>query len=193
MLGGFLVLWLSFAFLVNKAPNYTRLLITLPFVAFLVTEAVRWMVRRWRSIPRGPAVLAAGFLGVIVVWNLAIAWDYVQVGRRNGDPIGSTGRYVEARKDNAGQIFYLASTPEQPYWEWGHHMPRVTYFTKDKNQVGAVDPNSLRGFGAPPPFSLLMRREVWQTAAIELAERYPRGRVRNITPDGARVVFEVPS
>ena len=52
MLGGFLSLWLSFAFLVNKAPNYTRLLITLPFVAFLVTEAVRWMVGRWRSIPR---------------------------------------------------------------------------------------------------------------------------------------------
>jgi hypothetical protein len=193
MLGGFLVLWLSFAFLVNKAPNYTRLLITLPFVAFLVTEAVRWMVGRWRSIPRGPAVLAAGFLGVIVVWNLAIAWDYVQVGRRNGDPIGSTGRYVEARKDNAGQIFYLASTPEQPYWEWGHHMPRVTYFAKDQNQVAAVDPNSLSGFGAPPPFSLLMRREVWQTAATGLTDRYPRGRVRNITPDGARVVFEVPS
>jgi Dolichyl-phosphate-mannose-protein mannosyltransferase len=193
MLGGFLVLWLSFAFLINKAPNYTRLLITLPFVAFLVTEAVRWMVGRWRSIPKGPAVLAAGFLGVIVVWNLAIAWDYVQVGRRNGDPIGSTGRYVEARKDNAGQIFYLASTPEQPYWDWGHHMPRVTYFANDQSQVGAVDPNSLRSFGAPPPFSLLMRREVWQTAATELADRYPRARVRNITPDGARVVFEVPS
>ena len=110
MLGGFLALWLSFAFLVNKAPNYTRLLITLPFVAFLVTEAVRWMVGRWRSIPRGPAVLTAGFLGVIVVWNLAIAWDYVQVGRREGDPIGSTGRYVDARKDNPRQIFYMAST-----------------------------------------------------------------------------------
>ncbi len=32
MVGGFLVLWLSFALLVNKAPNYTRLLIALPFV-----------------------------------------------------------------------------------------------------------------------------------------------------------------
>ena len=39
---GFLVLWLSFAFLVNKAPNYTRLLVTLPFVAYLVVEALRW-------------------------------------------------------------------------------------------------------------------------------------------------------
>ena len=99
MLGGFLVLWLSFAFVVNKAPNYTRLLVTLPFVAFLVTEAVRWLAGRWRSIPRGPAVIVAGFLSVIVVWNLAIAWDFIQDGRREGDPIGSTGRYIEAHSD----------------------------------------------------------------------------------------------
>ena len=49
-LSGFLVLWLSFAFIINKAPNYTRLLITLPFVAYLVTEAVRWLAGRWRSV-----------------------------------------------------------------------------------------------------------------------------------------------
>ena len=45
MLIGFLVLWLSFAFAVNKAPNYTRLLVTLPFVAFFVVESLRWLVR----------------------------------------------------------------------------------------------------------------------------------------------------
>lgn len=38
---GFLILWVSFAFVVNKAPNYTRLLVTLPFVAYLVAVAVR--------------------------------------------------------------------------------------------------------------------------------------------------------
>ena len=41
MLLGFLVQWLAFAFLINQAPKYSRLLITLPFVAYLVTEAVR--------------------------------------------------------------------------------------------------------------------------------------------------------
>jgi dolichyl-phosphate-mannose-protein mannosyltransferase len=193
MLAGFLSLWLSFAFLVNKAPNYTRLLVTLPFVAFLVTEAVRWLAGRWRSIPRAPAVLIAGFLGAIVVWNLVIAWDYVQVGRRDGEPIGNTGRYVSARKDDPGQMFYLASSMAQPYWVWGDHMARVTYFAKDPNQVGAIDPAGLRDFTAPAPFSLFMRREVWQTAATELADRYPQGRIRNVTPDGARVVLEVPA
>jgi hypothetical protein len=193
MLIGFLVLWLAFAFLVNKSPNYTRLLVTLPFVAFLVTEAVRWLVGRWRSIPRAPAVLIAGFLGVILVWNLAIAWDFIDEGRREGDPIGSTGRYAEARKDDPGQRFYLVATEQQPYYEWGLGTPRLYYFAKDPSQVGVVDPAGLRDFYAPPPFSLFMRREVWQTAATELTDRYPRGRVRNITPDGARVVLEVPS
>src|SRR5262245_38477409 len=131
MLGGFLLLWLSFAFVVNKSPNYTRLLVTLPFVAFLVTEAVRWLVGRWRSLPRAPAVLVAGFLGAIVVWNLAIAWDYVQVGRRDGDPIGSTGRYAEARKDHPGQRFYIASTAAQPYYVWGDYGKRLTFFANN--------------------------------------------------------------
>jgi Dolichyl-phosphate-mannose-protein mannosyltransferase len=193
MLIGFLVLWLAFAFLVNKAPNYTRLLITLPFVAFLVAEAVRWLVGRWRSIPRAPAVLAAGFLVVIVVWNLTIAWDFIDEGRREGDPIGSTGRYAEAHKDVPGQRFYLVATEQQPYYVWGQGTPRLTFFANDPGQVGVVDPVGLRDFDAPPPFSLFMRREVWQTAATELADRFPRGRVRNITPDGARVVLEVPS
>jgi hypothetical protein len=115
------------------------------------------------------------------------------VGRKNGDPIGTTGRYVEARKDDPGLRFYLASSLQQPYWEWGDHMPRVTLFAKDPSQVGAVDPVSLRDFSAPAPFTLLMRREIWQGAATELADRYPRGRIQNITPDGARVALEVPA
>jgi hypothetical protein len=197
MLGGFLVLWLSFAFVVNKAPNYTRLLVTLPFVAFLVTEAVRWLAGRWRSIPRAPALVVGGFLSVIVVWNLVIAWDYIQDGRRDGEPIGSTGRYVESHKDAPGQIFYVATSPAQPYYVWGDDsasLLRVRYFVDNPSQVGtAIDPVSLRNFRAPPPFSLFMRREAWQSAATELADTFPRGRIRNITPDGARVVLEVPS
>jgi hypothetical protein len=56
-----------------------------------------------------------------------------------------------------------------------------------------VDPHALTQFSAAPPFALLMRREAWQPAAAQLADRYPRGRIRNVSPDGARVVFEVPS
>jgi Dolichyl-phosphate-mannose-protein mannosyltransferase len=197
MLGGFLVLWLSFAFVVNKAPNYTRLLVTLPFAAFLVTEAVRWMAGRWRSIPRAPAVIFGGFLAAIVVWNISAAWVFIDKGRREGEPIGSTARYVEAHRDTPGQVFYVATSPAQPYYVWGDDsasLTRIRYFVDNPSQIGApIDPVTLRDFNAPAPFSLFMRRETWQSASAEFADRYPRGRIRNITPDGARVVLEVPS
>jgi hypothetical protein len=196
MLGGFLFLWLSFAFIVNKAPNYTRLLVILPFVAYLVTEAVRWLAGRWRSIPRAPAVIAACFLAAVVIWNLTMAWDFIDKGRREGDPIGSTGRSVQAREDKPKQLFYFVDSPGAPYYVWGDlgaSMSRVRFFTKDPTKLAAtIDPNGLAAFNAPAPFSLYMRREAWQTAQAELAARYPRGRIRNVTPDGARVVLDVP-
>ena len=197
VLSGFLALWLSFAFLVNKAPSYPRLMIILPFVAYLVTEAVRWIAGRWRSLRFGPALVIGAAIAVIAVWNLSISWDFVQQGRQNGEAIGSTARYVEARKDRPGQIFYIATSAGAPYYIWGDEgtaLSRIRLFAKSPSQIGStVDPVTLKDFYAPPPFSLFMRREVWATAVTELADKYPRGRIRNVTPDGARVVLEVPS
>jgi len=196
---GFLILWLAFAFVVNKAPNYTRLLITLPFVAYLVTEAVRWLADRWRSIPRASTLLIAGALAALVAWNLAIAWDYVQAGRRAGDPIGSTGRYVASHDDVAGQKFYMSST-ENGSWDYYYYAAvsqstaRLQLFAADDAKVQPpVDPGRLNEFVAPPPFALFMRRDAWQLAAQQLADRYPSGRIRNLTPDGTRIVLEVPA
>jgi hypothetical protein len=198
-LSGFLILWLSFAFIVNKAPNYTRLLVTLPFVAYLVTEAVRWLAGRWRSVRRIPALLTAAALVGLVSWNLAIAWDFIQTGRRDGDTIGSTGRYVESHRDTPGQKFFLA-TSEKGGWDYYSYGTvtaqgdRVELFTLNDRQLGApVVPERLGAFEAQPPFALIMRRDLWQTAAPRLAERYPSGRIRNITPDGSRVALEVPA
>jgi hypothetical protein len=195
-LGSFVVLWLSFAFLVNKAPNYTRLLITLPFVAYFVAEAVRWVGGRWRSVRYAPAVLAGAALLALVGWNLAIARDYLEDGKRRGDPIGSTGRYVASHRDTPGQIFYLATSNSAPYYVWGDagvSTERLTLFAKEPSQIGVpIDPFQIGTFRATPPLALFMRREIWQPHAAELADTYPRGRIRNVTPDGTRVVLEVP-
>jgi hypothetical protein len=195
MLVGFLVLWLSFAFAVNKAPNYTRLLVTLPFVAFFVVESLRWLVDRWRSMRYGPPVVVGAFVAALVVWNLSIGWDFIQQGRREGDPIGSTGRYVHAHENVPGQKYFVATSDVRPYYVWGNDTAsreRILLFSP-KVTPQVVDPQALQQFSAAPPFALLMRREVWQPAAAQLADRYPRGRIRNVSPDGARVVFEVPS
>ena len=90
MLSSFIVLWLGFAFIVNQAPKYPRLLIILPFVAYLVTEAVRFVARQaerlfarfGRRLDPAPTVaIASAVLVAIAALNLAIAWDYVDRGR----------------------------------------------------------------------------------------------------------------
>jgi hypothetical protein len=68
-LTGFAVLWLTFALLVNKAPNYTRLLVTLPFVALLATVAIR-----------SSAGLAARLAGRVMFGNARAAGAALAVG-----------------------------------------------------------------------------------------------------------------
>jgi 4-amino-4-deoxy-L-arabinose transferase-like glycosyltransferase len=192
---GFLVLWLSFAFAVNKAPNYTRLLVTLPFVAYLVTQAVRWLVDRWQSVPRAPAVLTAVALAALISWNLAIAWDFVQAGRREGDVIGSTGRYVTAHNDVPGQKFFVTAPSGWAYFSYGSsadYEDRLQMFASSDAQVQpAVDPNFLPNFQAHPPFALFLHRKAYEQFARQLVQRYPSGRLRNVVPSGTNVVFEV--
>jgi 4-amino-4-deoxy-L-arabinose transferase-like glycosyltransferase len=193
MLGGFLLLWLSFAFVVNKAPNYTRLLVALPFVAYLVTEGLRWLVGRWRSVRFAPQLIIGVFLGAVVALNVSAAWDFVQKGRRQGDPIGNTGRFVAAHKGIPGEKFYVVSSESAPYYVWGAGGGRLDRFARQGQIQPLVDPSQVQAFRGVPPFALFMRREVWQPVAAQLADAYPRGRIRNVTPDGARVVLEVPS
>jgi hypothetical protein len=193
----FVILWLSFAFVVNKAPNYTRLMVTLPFVGYFVAEGVRWATGRWREIRFAPVALATAALAVIVVWNLGIAKDFIDKGKRDGEAIGSTGRYLASRKHIPGEKFYIATSDTAMYYTFGNDnaaVDRLTLFADSRDQVGpVVDPAGLQNFTATPPFALFMMRYSWNSASAALADRYPRGRLRNVTPDGTHVVLDVPS
>jgi Dolichyl-phosphate-mannose-protein mannosyltransferase len=203
MLGSFVVLWLGFAFVVNQAPKYPRLLIILPFVAYLVTEAVRLLARQTdrllsrfgRRLGPWPSVaIASAVVVVIGAWNLAIAWDYVDRGRTEGEPIGSTARYIA---DRPGQQFYLLGDPggAYPYFSWGlaewwhDWLFRVSPSMK---LAGPIPSDQVGSLQAQPPFTLLMSRPLLQAAGTDLATRFPNGRVRNVLPDGTLVAFEVP-
>ncbi len=195
-LSSFVALWLSLAFLVNKAPAYTRMLIILPFVAYLVAEGARWLAGRWSTVRFGPALVTGGIISAVVVWNAAIAWDFIQEGRKHGEPIGSTARYVDAHRDIPGQRFYFVNQDDSDsfrYYVWGETDYRIALFVRDRSQLGGtIEPGSLLAFTARPPFALFMRRGAWRFGGAVLADRYPLGRLRNVTPDGTRVVLEVP-
>jgi hypothetical protein len=194
MLSSFVVLWLSFAFLINKAPNYTRLLVTLPLAAYFVTEAVRRIAGRWRPPRYAPAALVGVIAIALVAWNLAIARDFMERGRRVGEPIGNTGRYVVSHRDIPGIRFYLAGSEKSsfPYYPYGSPNDRLLFFARSPEQVPeALDPNMLGQFKAGAPFVLFMRRDAWDRSSDELERNYPGARLRNVTPDGTRVVLEV--
>lgn len=202
-LTGFAAVWLTLSFLINKAPNYTRLTIALPFVAYFVTESVRFVVSLASRISGMPpyrrrhvaALLAAVTLVGITAWNVAIAADFAEEGRTNGHDIGSAGRYVQSRSDEPGIRFFLASSERFPYYVFG--LPwtlkeRLQLFARE-GQVGeVVDPARLRTFSPRQPFALLLSREAWDRFGEGFAKRYPGGRVRDVQPDGTRVVFEAP-
>ncbi len=207
-LAGFAILWLSFALLINKAPNYTRLLVTLPFVAYFVTVAVRSLasaagslVGRARAAFARPAAgaLAAAALLLVAGANASIARDYVDSGSEHGDIIGNTGRYIEAHRADAATTFYVATddSDRYRYYDWGYPgiwKERLSIFAGDPARVGEViSPSALADFDGRRPFTVFMRRELWATAGRELVERYGRVITRPVLPDGSRIVAEVPA
>jgi hypothetical protein len=203
-LGSFLAMWLGLAFFINQAPNYPRMLITLPFVAYLVTVGVRAIVQplRERLAEKDPAWgaravrgLATVTVAVIAVWNLAIAWDFVSLGQRTGDDIGSTGRYITSHSHVEGVRFYLSASEDiYPYYVWGPPYiwrDRLLMFTDDDEQIGdLVEPDGLGNFSPQGPFVLFMNRDLHSQYADELARKYPQARLHSVTSDGRLVAFD---
>ena len=102
-------------------------------------------------------------LAAIVVWNLAIARDFIDLGKRNGEAIGSTGRYVASHKTTPGQMFYIATSDASPYFLFGGSdtaIDRLELFADSRTQIGQpIDPFQLRTFNVQPPLALFMTRD----------------------------------
>jgi hypothetical protein len=203
-LTSFLALWLIYAFVIGQAPDYSRMLIVLPFVAYLVAEAVRALAEigqrllsaRWRFAPALPLAAGAAAVLAIGVWNGFIGWDYIDTGQKTGDDIGSTGRYVQKHSRNPKQRFFIAADETQfPYYQWGWPSAweeRIRLFAADNSQVGGViAPSQLGQFSATAPFTVFTRNDLWSQVQSQFQIRYPDARVDRITPDGRLLAVNV--
>jgi hypothetical protein len=199
---GFVSLWLVFAFIVGQAPDYPRMLVILPLVAYLVTEAIRLLASVVRLVARppvrrvAPAAAAAAALLALGAWNGFIGWDFIHTGQFHGDDIGGTGRFVQAHSGIPGERFYIsADQGSLNYYVWGTPdiwTQRIRMFTRDDGQVGGViDPNVLAQFSAPPPFVIFMRSELWNRVKGDFEQRYRHIGVHEITPDGLHLAVGV--
>ena len=193
----FLVLWLAYAFLVGQAPDYPRMLIVLPFVAALVVEGVRFAAVLLSALVR-PAAAPVAIAAVLAIgiWNGFMGWDFIHVGRVNGDDIGGTGRYVQRHSANPNERFYIAADDvEWTYYEYGTPSmwkERIRIFASNDHQVGGViKPASLGWFNASAPFVVFTRDDLWADAKRRFERRYPGARVHWLTPDGRLLAVDV--
>ena len=201
---GFVTIWLVLSFVVNKAPNYPRLLIVLPFVAFFVTQAVRFFaetITRWGKrrgaawAPYAAAAFAVAILVALGSWNLSIGYDFIQRGEREGNDLGGTGRYMEDHREPADKAFYLAAGDRYPYFSWGWPSMWTEWmrmFAHDDQVTTVIAPRRVAGFRADHPFAIFMSRQLWTERGAPLQRRYPAGRVHDVMPDGRLIVFDVP-
>lgn len=205
MLVGFITIWLMLAFVINKAPNYTRLLVILPFMAYMVVMALRLLAEllgkqaRRINLKLGTlthlTVLAFG-LTSIIGWNLLIAGDYIKRGRAAGDAIGTTARYIEAR---AGQShhFYLATDLQYPYYDWGNAQDQweqwAGFFASPGQAVQVVPPQNTDIYSATDQhFTIFMNNGVWLQNEYTLRYRYANLQKHLITSDGQLLAIEIP-
>jgi hypothetical protein len=194
---GFGVLWLFYSFGLNQSPNYTRLLVTLPFV---ITLAVAGLARLSDQIgarlgreSASTWVLGAGVV-VVFGWNLAIYGDFVRLGFEQSDLVGATARYVEARSGDERHAFHLITSHANPYYRWGdedqwEHW--VGYFAGDGQNFSIVDPELCMEGECVPPFTAFMSRNQWDLIWLPMIDRFPNLELVSMVPDGSKVAIEV--
>ncbi|HIK20660.1 MAG TPA: glycosyltransferase family 39 protein [Synechococcus sp. M44_DOE_062] len=202
-IGSFLFLYLLFSFAITKAPNYTRLLVILPFVAYLTLEGIQVLLQvlsglweRAGSQARGwlPAVAMGGAILVIGGWNLAIFGDFVFKGWIQGNDVGATGRYVAARQGDPDYRFYLAASAAYPYFSWGepyYWQSWIQFFAGREQEVTVFSPEVLPTQVLQPPFTLFMNEGVWDQQGAELQRRFSKGRLHRIPAERGLWAFEV--
>jgi len=198
-IGSFLFLYLLFSLAITKAPNYTRLLVILPFVAYLTLEGIQvlaGLLERWGSRAGSwlPAAAMAGAILLIGGWNLAIFGDFVHKGWTQGNDVGATGRYVAARQGDPDYRFYLAASAAYPYFGWGepHYWQSwIQFFAGREQKVAVFSPEVLPIQALEPPFTLFMNEWVWDQQGAELQRRFPSGRLHRIPAERGLWAFEV--
>ena len=191
---GLLLLWLSFTFIITKAPNYTRLLIILPFVAYLVAksmEGIHGVVSKHRA-GLGTAIVTL-LVGGVVVANLVIIRDFVVAGQRRGNNVGSTLRYVEKLPRKPDYTILLAADQFHPYYSWGGDDKWIDWLSHGNQEAKTKVVSPLQFVNTLPSsqFSVFMNQKVWLRNRTALQSRYPEGTFTQLTTNPQRYVFEV--
>jgi len=198
-LTGFLLLWMLFTFVVNKNPNYTRMLTLLPFVAFFVVSALIFIStltkklfhRLFPNLEVGvkPIVFSLGLV-VIIYWNLFIFGDFVKKGLIEGNDLGGSLRYIENRKDNEKHVFYLVYHQHHDYISkgWDDWFSQIT---GDRNRVKVISKDNMIKSEFSRPFTVFMWQDTWFDSKKMFMDKFPDMKMYHIVKDSSFIALEV--
>jgi len=203
VLPAFLLQMFLFSFVICTAPNYTRLLIILPFAAYLIAHGAdavaSFWAARFKSENRAGAINAivlATLMITIVSWNAYIFADYALQGIRNGNDIGGTARYLESRKGQPNHLYFVAASPEYPYFLWdipGGWNGRMSTFISPLQSVNTLAPEDVDTVKLVPPFTMFMGGKLWNLKQANLIKAYPHLIVHKIEESTGCVALEEPT
>ena len=203
-LTGFGALWFTYTLVTNQTPNYTRMLVVLPFVAYLATEGLR----RVAAIPLIPRIALPKSLGwirgyewfaigvfVVAAWNAVIYSKYIEFGFTQGNMIGATARLVAHRSTNPDLELYLSADENLPYYTWGGPEQWKEWagtFAQEGQILQVADGEECKYSELFAPFIAFMSAQVWELCRPTLLTAFPTLQVENMLPNGTRLAVEVP-
>ena len=203
-LTGFGTLWLTYTFVTIQTPNYTRMLVVLPFVAYLATEGLK----RVAAIPILPKIALPDSLGwirgyewfaigvfAVAAWNASIYSDYIEFGFKQGNLVGATARLVARRSTDENHEFYLFADETFPYYTWGGAEQWEEWtgtFSESGQGLRVANGEDCPVTELSTPFTAFMSVQVWELCRPVLLTAFPSLQVENMLPNGTRLAVEVP-
>jgi tetratricopeptide (TPR) repeat protein/uncharacterized membrane protein YozB (DUF420 family) len=205
MVSGVMLQLFFYSFIVGQAPDYFRLLVTLPFVGYFVAHGIETVTSYLASrAPRvwGPIsafhfrrqLLFAFLLSLILGWNSVIVWAYVADGLNQGDEIGSTVRYIEARKKDQHHCFFIVGNDKFRYFSWAHHNDWSCWmkpFLNGGQSLEFLSARDLTTVKLSPPFTIFTNGDLWRLAAAQLKILYPQLIVHKLADERDLIAIEV--
>jgi hypothetical protein len=132
----------------------------------------------------------------VLAINLHTFSDFVKIGLKNGNDVGSTARFIESHKNLENHTWILVASQYYPYYSWGVESQWQTwagFFAAKSQHVDTLDPDLLLEIEFEDNTTLLTTKTVWEMYKESLIARFPEFQftAKNITPDGKLLGVEI--
>ena len=196
LLGNFFFIWILFIFIINKTPHYTRLLIILPFVSYLIVIAIEFTSN---FIVTGKKTLSLcifmALIASILIFNVKSYFDYVDNPNIKNEEIGVTARYIYERNNITDYNYILVTENNHPYARWGHNSDygfMIGFFANDgqnelpiinTENIRIISPKNLTTINYVKPFTIFMRKKLWDELNGNVTKKYEDAEEHILTLD----------